>query len=64
VEMLKVDNIESEAARSEGRTLEGLGIIPETIEAIVPTYLWRFRKAGQFDTQTGTAVGRRGAPTS
>jgi hypothetical protein len=38
----------SEAARRDGRTLEGIGIIPESIEAIVPTYLWRFRKTGQF----------------
>jgi hypothetical protein len=30
----------------------------------VPTYLWRFRKTGQFDTRTGMTVGRRGAPTS
>ena len=35
--------------RAEGRTLEGLGIDPESVEAIVPTYLWRFRKAGQFE---------------
>jgi NADH dehydrogenase len=32
--------------------LEGLGITPETIAAIVPTYLWRFRKTGQFDPHT------------
>jgi len=64
VEMLKVDNVVSDAARREGRTLEGLGIIPETIEAIVPTYLWRFRKTGQFDPHTGITVGRRGARTS
>jgi uncharacterized protein YbjT (DUF2867 family) len=64
VELLKVDNVVSEAARGEGRTLEGLGIIPETAEAIVPTYLWRFRKTGQFDAQSGLTVGRRGAPTS
>ena len=31
-----------------GRTLQGLGIEPEPIEAIVPSYLWRFRKTGQF----------------
>jgi uncharacterized protein YbjT (DUF2867 family) len=48
VEMLKRDNIVSADARREGRTLEGLGIIPESIGAIVPTYLWRFRKTGQF----------------
>ena len=48
VELLRSDNIVSEAARRDGRTLEGIGIIPESIEAIVPTYLWRFRKTGQF----------------
>jgi uncharacterized protein YbjT (DUF2867 family) len=48
VELLRYDNVVSDAARREGRTLEGLGIEPRSIEAIVPTYLWRFRKAGQF----------------
>jgi len=48
VELLRVDNVVSEAAIAEGRTLQGLGIEPELIEAIVPSYLWRFRKAGQF----------------
>jgi NADH dehydrogenase len=48
VEMLKVDNIVSEAAKAEGRTLQATGIEGETIQAIVPSYLWRFRRAGQF----------------
>jgi NADH dehydrogenase len=48
VELLRYDNVVSEAAIREGRTLEGLGIIPRPIEAIVPSYLWRFRRAGQF----------------
>jgi len=48
VELLRFDNVVSEAAKAEGRTLHGLGIEPETIEAIVPSYLWRFRKTGQF----------------
>ncbi len=48
VELLKRDNVVSDAAKRDGRTLEGLGITPEPIEAIVPTYLWRFRKTGQF----------------
>jgi NADH dehydrogenase len=48
VELLKSDNVVSAQARSEGRTLEALGIIPETMAAIVPSYLWRFRKTGQF----------------
>jgi NADH dehydrogenase len=49
VTLLKSDNIVSEAAVAEGRTLSGLGITPRSIEAIVPGYLWRFRKSGQFE---------------
>jgi NADH dehydrogenase len=52
VELLRVDNVVSQAAIAEGRTLQGLGIEPETIEAIVPSYLWRFRKTGQFRSRT------------
>ena len=48
VELLRFDNVVSESAKSEGRTLQGLSVEPETIEAIVPSYLWRFRKTGQF----------------
>ena len=48
VELLRVDNVVSQAAIAEGHTLQGLGIEPEPIEAIVPSYLWRFRKTGQF----------------
>ncbi len=48
VDMLRIDNVVSDAARADGRTLQGIGITPETIEAIVPGYLWRFRKTGQF----------------
>jgi len=28
--------------------LEALGVRPTSVEAIVPTYLWRYRKGGQF----------------
>ena len=48
VEMLRVDNVVSEAAKADGRTIESFGIKPEPMEAIVPSYLWRFRKTGQF----------------
>ncbi len=64
VEMLKRDNVVSDDARRDGRTLEALGILPDTIEAIVPTYLWRFRKTGQFNADTGATIGRGGAVTS
>jgi uncharacterized protein YbjT (DUF2867 family) len=48
VELLKVDNVVSDAARREGRTLEDLGIDPVDMAVVVPSYLWRFRKTGQF----------------
>jgi NADH dehydrogenase len=48
VELLKADNVVSQEAASEGRTLEGLGVTPRGIEAIVPAYLYRYRRAGQF----------------
>ncbi|SEB98325.1 NADH dehydrogenase [Rhizobiales bacterium GAS191] len=47
--MLERDNIVSEAAKTEGRTLDGIGIAPTAYEAIVPSYLWRFRPYGQFE---------------
>jgi uncharacterized protein YbjT (DUF2867 family) len=53
VELLKTDNVVSDAAKSERRTLEGLGIAPTAIAAIAPTYLWRFRKTGQFKVKNG-----------
>ena len=52
VELLRTDNVVSDAAKAQGRTLPGIGIEPEPIEAIVPSYLWRFRKAGQFRNRT------------
>jgi NADH dehydrogenase len=51
VRLLRHDNVVSAAAESEGRTLAGLGIRPEAYETIVPTYLYRFRKTGQFERQ-------------
>jgi uncharacterized protein YbjT (DUF2867 family) len=53
VELLKSDNVVSDAAKREGRTLEALGIAPVAMEAIAPTYLWRFRKSGQFKVKNG-----------
>jgi len=48
VALLRSDNVVSEPAKAAGLTLEGLGIAPDSLEAIAPQYLWRFRKAGQF----------------
>lgn len=52
VEMLKTDNVVGEGAL----TLADLGIDgPESIEAIVPSYLWRFRPYGQYHQETESA---------
>jgi uncharacterized protein YbjT (DUF2867 family) len=48
VALLRSDNVVSDAAKAAGLTFEGLGISPDSIEAIAPQYLWRFRPAGQF----------------
>jgi NADH dehydrogenase len=48
VELLRADNVVSDAAIAEGRTLQGLGIAPESFETFVPTYLTRYRATGQF----------------
>ncbi len=49
VRLLQQDNVVSEAAKAERRTLAGLGIAaPHGVAAIVPTYLERFRARGQF----------------
>lgn len=48
VTLLETDNVVSDSAIAEGRTLAGLGIAPRTLGAILPSYLWRFRKGGQF----------------
>jgi len=48
VELLRNDNVVSDAAKAAGLTLEGLGITPDSLEAVAPSYLWRYRKTGQF----------------
>jgi NADH dehydrogenase len=50
VELLRTDNVVSDAAKREGRTLDAFGVAPNSIAAIVPTDLWRFRKTGQFSS--------------
>lgn len=51
VELLRHDNVVSEAAKSAALTLEGLGVAPKAIESIVPGYLYRYRKTGQYQAQ-------------
>jgi NADH dehydrogenase len=53
VELLKTDSVVSEAASNEGRDLASLGIKGQGIQGIVPSYLYRYRKAGQFTAPKG-----------
>jgi uncharacterized protein YbjT (DUF2867 family) len=48
VRLLENDNVVSEEAKRSGRDLDGLGIEPVAIAAIVPDYLEQFRPRGQF----------------
>ncbi|MDW3098517.1 MAG: complex I NDUFA9 subunit family protein [Alphaproteobacteria bacterium] len=48
VRMLETDNVVSEEATSQNRTIEDLGITPKSVEAIVPGYLWMYRRQGQY----------------
>jgi len=52
VALLRSDNVVSDAAKAARLTLEGLGITPDSMEAIAPQYLWRFRAAGQFQKKS------------
>jgi NADH dehydrogenase len=52
--MLQVDNVVSDAAAKESRTLQGLGIQgPHAIDTIVPTYLESYRTKGQYSHYRG-----------
>ena len=55
LKMLRHDNVVSPEAEAEGRTLKAMGHEPRAIESIVPTYLYRFRKHGQFDRDSRLA---------
>ena len=48
VKLLARDNIVSDAAIADGRTLAALGIDATPMETVLPSYLVRFRKGGQF----------------
>ena len=48
VEMLKSDNVVSDLAISQKRTLQGIGIEPTPMAAVLPSYLVQYRPQGQF----------------
>lgn len=46
-------------ATGTARGLADLGITPTSSEAVIPEYLWRFRRAGQYDAITDSAQNLR-----
>ena len=52
VELLKTDNVVSGACPG----LAELGITPTTLEAVLPTYLYRYRKGGQYADQSARII--------
>lgn len=57
VVQLGVDNVVSDEAIKQKRTLEAFAIAPTTLDAVLPTYMWRFRKHGEFDRHTNPLAG-------
>ncbi|SDG24482.1 complex I NDUFA9 subunit family protein [Pelagibacterium luteolum] len=57
VVQLGIDNVVSEEAKKQKRTLEAFAIAPTTLDAVLPTYMWRFRKHGEFDRHTNPLTG-------
>ena len=49
VRQLRSDNVVSQAAVAEGRTIESFGIKPTSLAAILPAYLSRFRPRGEYE---------------
>lgn len=44
-----IDTVVSDEAKKQKRTLAAFDITPTSMDTILPTYLWRFRKHGQYD---------------
>ncbi|MDW5318158.1 complex I NDUFA9 subunit family protein [Rhizobium sp. PL01] len=55
VTLLKSDNIVSAKAQTEGRTLQAFGIEPTSVEAVLPSYVVRYRPQGQYTRSGSTA---------
>ena len=54
VESLRTDNVPS----GEHPGLADLGVTPTTLEAVLPTYLYAYRKGGQYADQEARALAR------
>ncbi len=54
VTLLKTDNV----VAPDALTLKDLGITPDSLEAVAPAYLWRFRAKGQYENSASERVSR------
>ncbi|HLY05063.1 MAG TPA: complex I NDUFA9 subunit family protein [Rhizomicrobium sp.] len=54
VRLLKHDNV----VAPDALTFAELGIAPEPAEAVIPSYLWRFRREGQFEALSAQVAKR------
>ncbi len=51
VNLLETDNVVTQEAEERSLTLQGLGIQPSTMKAVLPSYLVRFKPNGQYGGQ-------------
>jgi NADH dehydrogenase len=51
VRLLKTDNVVAKTAAG----LSDLGITATSVEAVIPSYLWRYRAKGEYAEQARTA---------
>jgi len=56
VRLLKSDNVVSPTAAR----LSDLGIVPTSVEAVIPSYLWRFRAKGEYADDYAVQASRTG----
>lgn len=52
IRQLRKDNVVGESGRANVGRIEDLGVQPRALDAILPTYLYRYRKYGQFAERT------------
>jgi NADH dehydrogenase len=52
VTLLKSDNVVHDGAL----TLREFGIVPDSVEGVIPSYLWRFRPKGQYQESASERV--------
>lgn len=55
VDLLGVDNVVSDAAIKDKRSFAAFGITPAAMDTILPDYMFRYRKYGQFDRDNAPA---------